>query len=298
MNIVKIKIADVVIALKSVFPVKPIGLDSGWRYGQFLYHGKKPAQIRLTVKVVDSFPAFTLGPRLFFARHPASREINWRLFRCGEGYLIKQGVSRKNIAVLLNRNFCRGVVYFINPKNKEWFVSGIIYDFLQVLLINFLSLRQGLFMHSVGLRDTNGCGYLFAGESGAGKSTTARIWYKYSRARILNDDRVIVRMIREKFYIYGTPWHGDFHDFLSSETGMAELKKVFFIRHARKHICHRLESKDAFPALFPNTFPVFWGPPCLKAQMELCKSLARRVSFYRLGFKPERSLIPFIRTRR
>lgn len=157
-----------------------------------------------------------------------------------------------------------------------WNIIDIIYDFLQVLLINYLAYRnQGIFTHSAGIKDLDGSGLLFAGKSGAGKSTTARLWHKHSKARVLNDDRIIIRKLNGKFFIYGSPWHGEFSDYLSSEVESACLKKIFFIRHFSKNIAIQVLPKQAFILLYPVLFPAFRDKNCLENIAVFCDDLIK-----------------------
>ncbi|MBN1260708.1 MAG: hypothetical protein JXB35_08510, partial [Anaerolineae bacterium] len=81
------------------------------------------------------------------------------------------------------------------------------YPLDEILVVNLLAKGRGVLLHSCAV-DDDGHGTLFLGESGAGKSTTARLWSE-AGVRVLNDDRVIVRQSGGRFWAYGTPWHGD-----------------------------------------------------------------------------------------
>ena len=65
-------------------------------------------------------------------------------------------------------------------------------------MIHRLACGQGLEVHAVGIVDEIGRGHLFLGHSGAGKSTTARLWLEQPEIRILSDDRIVLRRQRRK----------------------------------------------------------------------------------------------------
>ncbi len=181
-------------------------------------------------------------------------------------------------------------------KGFVWSASDIIYDFLQVLLINYFAQRKsGIFTHSVGIKDLDGKGLIFTGKSGAGKSTTARIWHKHSKAMVLNDDRIIVRKVKDKFFIYGSPWHGEFSDYLESRIESAPIDKIFFIHHAKENNFKRLSQKDAFNLLYPALFPTFWDKRCLENIASFSLDLVNSVKCYRLGFVNNNRVIGFVR---
>ncbi|MCX6269856.1 MAG: hypothetical protein NTU44_01310 [Bacteroidetes bacterium] len=72
------------------------------------------------------------------------------------------------------------------------------------LLLYYLALANHAFMiHASGVFD-NGKGRLFTGFSGSGKSTMARLWQS-GGARIINDDRILIRKKDGRFCMYNTP---------------------------------------------------------------------------------------------
>src|SRR5580700_955964 len=88
-------------------------------------------------------------------------------------------------------------------------VYPLEYPLDELLMIHRLSRGEGVEVHAVGISDENGRGHLFLGHSGAGKSTTARLWLDRPGVRILSDDRIILRARDGRIWMYGTPWHGD-----------------------------------------------------------------------------------------
>jgi hypothetical protein len=166
-----------------------------------------------------------------------------------------------------------------------------------VLLINYFAQRNaGIFTHAIGIRELDGKGLLFAGKSGSGKSTTARLWYKHSKAMVLNDDRIIIRKLKDKFFIYGSPWHGAFSDYLISRIESAPLEKLFFIYRAPKNTVRQIPKKEAFNLLYPTLFPTFWDKGCLENIVSFCQDLIKKTPCYKLGFVNDNRIIRFVRT--
>jgi len=71
------------------------------------------------------------------------------------------------------------------------------YPLDQLLMILLLSEGKGLLHHGCGIED-RGLGYLFVGNSGHGKSTMAKVVVCAKAPRVLNDDRVVVRLEKRK----------------------------------------------------------------------------------------------------
>ena len=215
-----------------------------------------------------------------------------------KGYIYSCPLEEKKQVMLVNETFDRVTAYLLSKKGKGqvWKTTDIIYDFLQVLLINYFSQRnQGIFTHSVGVKDLDNQGLLFTGKSGCGKSTTARLWHRHSQAMVLNDDRIIVRKNNGKFFIYGCPWHGEFSDYLSSRIESARLAKLFFIHHSSKNIVKPILEKTAFQLLYPAMFPVFWDKENLSNIVSFCQDLVKSVPCFSLGFVNNKRIIKFVR---
>lgn len=298
-----LKIADIVIKIESHFALEQMTkekqrLQVAERFKNFFYGGKEDPHIRIKVEIVDKLPQICKTEPVFITYHFQDGSENWRLLKKGNTYIYKSPLKDKEQLMLVNGAFDRVTAYLLPKKDKGWIwnVSDIIYDFLQVLLINYFAQRNsGIFTHSIGVKDLDDKGLLFAGKSGTGKSTTARLWYKHSRAMVLNDDRIIVRKVKGKFLIYGSPWHGEFSDYLASRIESASLEKLFFIHHSLKNTVRRISKKEAFNLLYPALFPTFWDKDCLENIVSFCQDLIKSIPCYRLGFVNGRKVIGFVR---
>ncbi|MCQ2386977.1 MAG: hypothetical protein MJ066_00830 [Clostridia bacterium] len=72
-----------------------------------------------------------------------------------------------------------------------------------------LNNANGLFLHCSSL-SVDGNAYLFTAPSGTGKSTHSKMWREFlgDKVVMINDDKPLIRLIDNKFYVYGTPWNG------------------------------------------------------------------------------------------
>lgn len=298
----KLKIADVVIKMQSSFPLGRLTKDEerlqvSERFDNFFYQGRQTSDILIDVEIVDKLPQVIGAKNIFITTHFQDGSENWRLLKKGNTYIYKSLLEDKKQLMLVNKTFARITAYlFKKGKEKSWQATELIYDFLQVLLINYFACKkEGIFTHSVGIKDVLGEGLLFTGKSGCGKTTMAKLWHKNSQAMVLNDDRTIVRKIKDKFFIYGSPWHGEFSDYLTSRIESALLKKLFFIYHASKNIAERVSEKEAFNFLYPALFPTFWDKQCLENIVSFCQDLVKNIPCYRLGFVNNKKIMEFVR---
>lgn len=298
---IKLKIADILIRINSGFALDCKEDEQNKflreRFNNFLYNGHGKPDIEIRVNVVKRLPGYPYAKDIFITYHPEDKEENWRLQRIGGSYIYKCPLKNKLQVMMINKHFDRVSAYLSPIQGKAvWDISDIIYDFLHVLLINYLALNnKGIFMHAIGVRDINSHGLLFAGRSGAGKSTLARLWHAHSKGSVLNDDRIIVRKIKGKFLIYGSPWHGDFRDYLSCRVGTAPLKKIFFIYHAPRNVARKVPKDVALRFLYPVFFLPFWDRRFLNNVSLFCQGLIKEVDMLRLGFVKDRKIIDFAR---
>ncbi len=300
---VKLKIADIIIEMQSDFAFEQLTkeeqrLQVAERFNNFFYSGKKEPDILVNVEIVDKLPQIRKAEPVFITYHFQDGSENWRLLKKGNTYIYKSPLKDKRQLMLVNETFDRVTAYLLPKKDKGWVwgLSDIIYDFLQVLLISYCAQeKRGIFTHAVGVKDLDGRGLIFAGKSGSGKSATARLWHKHSKAMVLNDDRIIVRKVNGKFFIYGSPWHGEFSDYLASRIKSAPLKKLLFIHHSLKNTARSLSEKSAFNFLYPTLFPTFWDRECLENIVSFCQDLIRSVPCYSLGCVNDKKVIGFVR---
>ena len=144
----------------------------------------RPADVELNVilsttrRPDDSIPVFDSG-------------AVWKLFREDAGYRIECSSEAFGEApyktAIFDESFTRGTIYLSRPE-----LNPLDYPLDEVLIANLLGRGRGVELHSCGVIDLEGRGHLFVGVSGAGKTTTARLWEGATRGTV-SDDRVIVR---------------------------------------------------------------------------------------------------------
>lgn len=111
---------------------------------------------------------------------------------------------------------------------------------------------NGMMIHASAL-SINGKGFLFSGRSGAGKSTHARMWRETfgDSVNMINDDKPLIRVMGETFWIYGTPVDGKHH--LSSNT-KAPLCGICFIRQGEENEIRKLSVSEALPKVMEQIY--------------------------------------------
>lgn len=165
------------------------------------------------------------------------------------------------------------------------------YPLDELMVINRLTFEGGVEVHGCGVIDEDGCGYLFAGQSGAGKSTIATIWARHG-STVVSDDRVVLRAAGNGVTMHGTPWHGD-AEFASP--ACAPLTRILLLRQALHDRIVPLSPAQAAALLFSCTFPVFHDPAALDRTLGVIGRIAAMVPVDALEFAVSDHVADYVR---
>jgi hypothetical protein len=217
----------------------------------------------------------------------------WKLYLCQGKYVFTfnsaiYGPTPYKLAIF-ERDFSRGEIHF--PWSDDFVKRGapdpLQYPLDELLLINYLSQGRGIDIHALGII-MDAYGLAFLGVSGAGKSTMAGLWKARKEARILCDDRLILRRQNGGFWIHGTPWHGDARIAIP---GKAPLKSLFFLKQAKANRIVPLKPSDAATRLLVRCFPTFYHMLGMEYTLEFVTDLVGAVPCYELQFTPDQGAV-------
>jgi len=167
----------------------------------------------------------------------------------------------------------------------EQFLIQVYYTILKQK--NRENVKNTSFVHGCAV-SRDGCGFLFSGPSGTGKSTIAKL---SSDFKILNDELVIVNRSNGNYFVRSSPFRGDFKN---SINGSSPLSALFLIKHGTKNILRRI-SKTEFLTRFVRE--VIYSDSLLSTKkkesflemMDFCSGIADIVPFYELQFLPDKN---------
>lgn len=264
--------------------------DSDPAYTSFLKTEKDPSAIDIPIALkLNPIPDTHHLAKIFDSGQ------SWSMFKNGNDYVVmlnppafeknplwvaKFDYRLKNVAVYLGD-------LFIHKRNSRSAVSNPVkYPLDQILLMYFLSQREGALIHAAGI-GINGKGYIFPGKSGAGKSTISLQFLGEDTMEMLSDDRVIIRKIDGTFRAFGTPWPG--------EGGIAAnrsipLYGIFFISHAEKNMIREITPRKAIEKLMPVTSIPWFDKDVMPRILNFCDDIISNIPAYELFFKPDREI--------
>lgn len=169
-------------------------------------------------------------------------------------------------------------------------INPLRYPLDQILTNHLLSSRGGVLVHGAGVA-FNGHGLLFAGRSGAGKTTISRQLHGNHGMRILSDDRIVVRGTPEGIHMYGTPWPGDGRHALNENR---PLQALLFLAHATENEIVELSSSEALERLLPVASIPWYDGTAADGSLRFCDRLIREVSCHELRCRADTSVADFI----
>jgi hypothetical protein len=165
------------------------------------------------------------------------------------------------------------------------------YPLDELLMVNLLANQRGVEVHACGVRDSDGRGYLFLGESGAGKTTMARLWSP--NAVVLSDDRIILRFLDGRLWMYGTPWHGEAELAASVRT---PLTGVYFLQRGRKNEIVPLRQAGIVARFLACCFMPFHSRSAVDFTLGFLQRAANSVPCSELRVVPDERVVDFVRT--
>ena len=286
-NKLVVQIADLVYAVTSADPAlkfRPEGAAQG-----FVIPGSKP-DITIEARLEDLSNLKPPGRMVF------DSGTLWQLYRDNGTYTFSfksdaLGPVPYRVA-RIDEDFKSGEILFHRPyfEGKQY-IHPLEYPLDELLFINHLGLEQGVELHACGVVDSLGKGHLFLGESGAGKTTTARLWQDEPGIIILSDDRIILRKIDNQIWMYGTPWHGE-AAFASPKR--APLTRAYFLRKGAQNNLLRLRMVESMGNFFTCCFPPLYNRRALDSMMNFLSEVVSAVPCCELSFLPEKRVVQFV----
>jgi hypothetical protein len=264
----------------------PLFLDYDTSYKQFLITQAKPLVLTVDVSL------------LFKEELPDISNLT-RIFETPESWYMLSGSSGKFIVFQPPNNpdrdpawiariapdlhhvdvYCEKKKHGGSPE-KQVIDNPVRYPLDQILLINCL-LGKGLLIHAAGIT-INDKGFLFAGVSGAGKSTICSLFQDSGVNTILSDDRMVVRKSSQEFLMYGTPWAGDAGIAVNESEA---LQGVFFLKHSSKNRIRKLTPEESLDKFFKVASLPWYDKKDLHRSLDFCDDLLKEINMYELNFR-------------
>jgi hypothetical protein len=150
---------------------------------------------------------------------------------------------------------------------------------IRILLTAVLLPQKGFLLHAATVvRD--GRAYVFAGRSGAGKSTVARL---SPGGSVLTDEISVLRYSEGEWFAHGTPFWGEFR--AAGRNEQYPLAGIFALNQAPEDRVEPLAPKETLRALLPCILFFTAEPEANRALLGTLTELVHQVPCHRLHFR-------------
>jgi hypothetical protein len=155
------------------------------------------------------------------------------------------------------------------------------------LILYYLTVMNGdIMIHASGVNHASK-GYLFSGVSGRGKTTIAKLWDN-SGAKVIHDDRLIIKRAGDKYMMFNTPVY------LNDTPASSPLTRIFLIEHGKDNNMIPVSGASAVSLILANCIQHNWNPEIVARLMGSVSIMCSEVPVLKLTFKPDRSIIDYI----
>ncbi|MCF8256632.1 MAG: hypothetical protein K9J06_03715 [Flavobacteriales bacterium] len=172
-------------------------------------------------------------------------------------------------------------------EGGEQGICPLAYPLGPLLLYSLTVQNEAIMIHASGVFDGNR-GRIFSGFSGVGKSTMAGIW-KHQGARVINDDRLIIRNGADGYVIHNTPM------FYADEPKQAPLHAVFLPFHSPQNTMARLKGSEAVSRLMAYCIQHGYEKTFIEHHLHFLSDMCGQLPVHHLGVVPNDEVIDFIR---
>ncbi|NOX60904.1 MAG: hypothetical protein GXP42_03000 [Chloroflexi bacterium] len=166
---------------------------------------------------------------------------------------------------------------------------------LVYVLIHILPRRgDALLLHACGVQ-LDGCGFLFVGASGAGKTTIARL--AQGRGEVLGDENVVIRFHRRRVVMTAAPFWGQSTpaSLIRRQLRQSPLHAIFLLRHAPGFALTPLRPAEVAFELLRTEKIAIDRPHMAAYWLHAVSNLTARIPVYRLEFAPTPDLWRFLK---
>lgn len=247
----------------------------------------------VTVQIVQHLPEVPHGPVLYDACHGL-----WKWHEANAGYLLEspnRSTLEPEALAFVSCDIASVVVWVLaqaamGTTHMGWEPLHIINPIVEACLLTRLARDGGLLLHAAGIATEQG-GLAFTGASGAGKSTISD-FYAARGARVLSDERVILRAIGGAMQVFGTPWPGTGRH---ARNQQGPLTSLFCIRHGKDgHMLRRMPPCTAAPFILPQCFLPHWDRAAMDGTLAFLGAVVETVDCFELAFVKTPDVVEFL----
>lgn len=132
---------------------------------------------------------------------------------------------------------------------------------------------------------------LFSGPCGTGKSTHTRLWQEVfgeDKAVIINDDKPAIRLLEDRFYVYGTPWSGKTD---INKNIKVPLEGIVFLEQGPENTIQRLSNRESIQWLFFQSLRPNGDPEKTEKLLKILEKVIEKIPIYKMKCTPTKESV-------
>ena len=181
-----------------------------------------------------------------------------------------------------NKIFC----YFNPEMYREMPLDAV--RFFSCAGLHSKLLQKGRVVFHSAFIDWKGKGILFAGPSGVGKSTQAKLWEKYAGAEIINGDRALLNHTENGWKVYGYPCCG------SSKVCINRTLPLFMIvllEQGDENEIQMLSQGQKFRTLLSGSEVYLWSSDEINTVARISENIIKNVPIIKMICRPNENAV-------
>lgn len=227
---------------------------------------------------VDIAVSWDWDPKLFPKTKMEGRDVLQEYYEeNGRRYALSIGNGTEYLAgSVWKKSDFRHIDCYVN-KNLCYPLETALGTVMRFLPVRAVFMQYGvLFFHAsqIAFQDK---GILFTAPSGTGKTTQAKLWQNYRNARMICNDRTLIRRQDETWFTYGYPLDGS-EPVRSGE--VYPLGCIVVLRQGDRNRAERLRGARAISMLLPQLVLDEWDADIRVRAIELLMSLLEHIPVY------------------
>ncbi len=279
MNVLDFSLAEVIFRVRLQSPSGPLALTDP--FGIFLHHNG------------DSLPDATYEAFRTLLNPSSIAPSNqngvfwendfWRVrVTSGDTLAIEvrdASISAWRTVASMADDFSQGRLLLPPPPVTERTIRPFYHPQDRAVILGRFCHVKGVMMHASSVL-VDGHVLVFAGMSGAGKTTLARLFRSHG-ATILNDERTLIHERNGTVRAGASPWHGEENQ-VNAATG--PLGGIFFLKQAPSNRLRPLPLPEGLANMMTTAFVPVFIPDGTSRTLDNCMTILNAVQAYELCF--------------
>ncbi|MEK6704165.1 MAG: hypothetical protein AABZ06_00080 [Bdellovibrionota bacterium] len=257
----------------------------------------------LTIEVQSQKLSEATGKKIL-----ASMDDNWRIYSIdhgiGAGYqfeILDKSFFQPRLIARFNADWSSAKVWCYEPDQRKtifkhnWNVGEVCEPLVIWWLTHWAARKNiGILVHSASVIFETKHGqkaFVFAGHSGAGKTTLSRLCLNQKSATVLNDERIFIWKQDPNWFVSGTPWPGMLGE---ATQATALLKRIFFLKKGPINRTLPLGTSSPVSMLLSEMFLPLWDEASMRGSVQLAAEISSRFPVCRLEFLKHPSVVNYL----